>query len=81
MGLESEMKKPRTLSKSPPLAAGQLWHLKNGYLQITRVGKTLTEYKMLKQPGQRAVQFQMGNHASVETYLRTNKAKLVAPPC
>ncbi len=74
------MKKPSTGSKHPPLATGQLWQLKNGYLQVTRVGKTLTEYKLLKQLGQRAVQFQMGNHASIESYLKTNRAKLMAAP-
>jgi hypothetical protein len=57
-----------------------MWQMKHGCLQITRVGKTLTEYKLLKQPGQRAVPFQLGNHASVETYLKSNRAKLVMAP-
>ena len=71
------MKKQTLGTKIPPLATGQLWQMETGYLQITRVGKTLIEYKMLKQPGQRAVQFQMGNHANVAAYLKTNQGKLV----
>jgi len=74
------MNKKATGSKKPSLTAGQLWQMKNHYLQITRVGKTLAEYKLLRKPGQRAVQAQMGNHASVETYLKTNRAKLVSAP-
>ena len=78
--MRQRMKKPTPDSKNPPLVTGQLWQTKTGYLHITRVGKTLTEYKLLTQPGQRTGRYQMGNHASVGTYLRTNKAKLVGRP-
>ena len=71
------MKKQNPGTKKPPLAIGQLWQLKAGYLQITGVGKRLIEYKMLRQPGQRVVQRTMSNHADVAAYLKTNKGKLV----
>jgi hypothetical protein len=74
------MTKPTPGSKNPLLVAGQLWRMKTGFLHITRVGKTLTEYKLLKQAGQRAARYQLGSHASVGTYLKTNRAKLVAKP-
>lgn len=74
------MKKKTTEAKNPPLATGQLWQLENCYVQIARVGKTLAEYKMLRKPGQKAVQSQMGSIESVAAYLKANKAKPVTLP-
>jgi hypothetical protein len=74
------MKTKPTGSKNPPLAADQWWQIENGYVQITRVGKMLAEYKMPRKPGQRGVRSQLGSLTSVETYLKTNKAKLVPSP-
>jgi len=76
----SRMKKPPAASKTPPLATGQLWQIKDSYVQIARVGKTLAEYKMLRKPGQRAVKSQLGSVASVASFLKTNKAKLILVP-
>ncbi len=64
----------------PPLAPGQLWQLKNGYVQIACVGKRLAEYKLLRKPGQKAVQCRMGAVVSVQDYLKASKAKLVPSP-
>jgi len=76
----SRMKKQPATSKTPALATGQLWQIKNSYVQIARVGKTLAEYKMLRKPGQRAVKSQLGSVASVASFLKTNKAKLILVP-
>jgi len=65
-------------AKMPALATGQLWQTKDCYVQIARVGKTLAEYKMLRKPGQRGAQSQMGNVPSVEAYLKKNKAELIS---
>jgi hypothetical protein len=73
--MKKQSVKPK--SKMPALADGQLWQMKGCYVQIARVGKTLAEYKMLRKPGQRAVQSQMGNIESVMDYLKSNKAVLV----
>jgi hypothetical protein len=63
-----------------PLDAGQCWQMKDCHLQIGRVGKTLTEYKLLRKPGQRGVQSQMGTTKKVAAYLRMHKARLVERP-
>ena len=39
----------------PQLEQGQLWKTNGGYVQIWHIGKRLIDYKMMKQPGQRAV--------------------------
>lgn len=64
-------------SPSLPLAAGQVWKLKDRYLRVSRVGKTLVEYKLMRKLGQRAVQSQMASQAIVLKYLKANKARLV----
>jgi hypothetical protein len=74
------MNKKTRGTKKPFLAAGQLWQMKDHYVQITRVGKTLAEYKLLRKPGQRAVQAQMGSVAKVSDFLKTNRAKLESAP-
>jgi len=62
------------------LNAGQWWQLKDCHVQIGRVGKTLTEYKMLRKPDQRGVQPQMGTTKKVAAYLKLHKARLVERP-
>lgn len=69
-----------TKTKSETLDAGQWWQTKDCYVQIGRVGKTLTEYKLLRKPGQRGVQSQMGTTKRVMAYLKANKAKLIERP-
>ena len=74
------MKKKPTVSKNPPLAAGQLWQMKSGYVQIGRIGKMLVDYQQPKKPGQKAVQIRTGSVANMLVYLKTNRAKLVSNP-
>jgi len=76
--IKLRIQKSPAASKSPELAAGQLWQIENSFVQIARVGKTLAEYKMLRKPGQRAVKSQLGTVTSVASYLKTNRARLVS---
>jgi hypothetical protein len=70
------MKKQRKL---PPLslAKGQLWKTEETYILIVELGKTLIQYKMLKQQHQKAVRTQMTAIATLQRYLQTKEARLV----
>ena len=70
------MKNNRKKSEAE-LAKGQVWKMENAYLQIMGRGKRLIEYKMMKEPGKRAVRTQMSAIAEVEAYLKDNEAELV----
>ena len=61
----------------PPLAEGQLWKTDTGYIEIWHVGKRLIDYKMMKEPGQRAVRTQATGIDTLAKYLRNQKAVLV----
>jgi hypothetical protein len=70
-----------TRKKAQPqqaLAKGQIWKTENAYIQIVELGKRLIQYKMMKQQGQKAVKTQMAGIDSLESYLKTNAAKLVS---
>lgn len=69
-----------TRKKAPAqaLAKGQIWKTENAYIQIVELGKRLIQYKMMKQQGQKAVKTQMAGIDSLESYLKTNEAKLVS---
>ena len=53
-----QLEKKKRKKPLPPLTKGQLWKTDNGYIQIWNVGKRLIDYKMMKQPGQKAVRTQ-----------------------
>jgi hypothetical protein len=42
----------------PPLEEGRLWKTDKGYVHIWHIGKWLIDFKMMKQPGQRAARTQ-----------------------
>ena len=63
-------------TSSPALAKGQLWKTKESYIQITDIGKTLVDYRMMRKLGQMR-RTQTTVHATMEDYLKTNKARLV----
>ncbi|HEV2395282.1 MAG TPA: hypothetical protein VG146_23280 [Verrucomicrobiae bacterium] len=69
--------KPARNAPSRALAKGQLWQVNNAYILIVQLGKTLIQYKMLKQQGQRAVRTHMTGIATLQSYLKTNAARLV----
>lgn len=61
----------------PPLEKGQLWKTDAGYIQVWHVGKRLIDYKMMRQPGQKAVRTQATAIDTLRTYLKDNGAVLV----
>jgi len=60
-----------------PLAKGQLWKTNDTYVQIVELGKRLIHYKMPRQLGQRAVKTHTVGIETLESYLKTNQARLV----
>jgi hypothetical protein len=60
------------------LEKGQLWKLDNTYIQIVELGKRLIQYRILKQPNQKGVLTRMIGFDALISYLRTNRAILVA---
>jgi hypothetical protein len=60
----------------PQLEKGQLWKTNTGYIQIRHIGKRLIDYKMMKQPGQKAVRTQGTRIDTLKEYLKTQKAVL-----
>ena len=69
------MKKNKT--PLPPLEKGQLWKTDTGYVQIWHIGKRLIDYKMMKEPGKKAVRTQATGIDTLKEYLMTQKAVLV----
>jgi hypothetical protein len=63
-------------TSSPALAKGQLWQTKQSYIQITDIGKSLVDYRMMIKIGQMR-RTQTTVHATMEYYLKTNKARLI----
>ena len=61
----------------PPLAKGQFWKTDTGYIQIWSIGKRLIDYKMMKEPGKKAVRTQATSIDTLEGYLKSQKAVLV----
>ena len=63
--------------KSTSLAKDQLWKVKDEYLQIVDLGKTLIHYKISAGLKQRGVPVRMTAIDTVEKYLKTHQAVLV----
>jgi hypothetical protein len=61
---------------SPALAKGQRWKTKAAYIEIVELGKTLIDYKLLRELGQ-CRRTQTTTFKSMEDYLKVNEAKLV----
>src|SRR5579883_3587410 len=59
------------------LMKGQIWKLKNGFIQIGHQGKLLVEYKILRTPEQRRAPSSLVRPAELVNYLRKNEAQLV----
>jgi hypothetical protein len=60
----------------PALAKGQLWSTAKGHIQIVDLGKMLVHYKMLRDLRQMR-RTQMSRIDTMESYLKTNRARLV----
>ena len=61
---------------SPALAKGQRWKTKDAYIEIIQLGKTLIDYKLLRELGQRR-RTQVTTFKSMEDYLEANEARLM----
>src|SRR5712671_2923157 len=59
-----------------PLEPGQIWRMAELNLQVGLVGKLLVHYKLAK-PDAVRIANSVGGRATVEKYLKTNKAVLV----
>jgi hypothetical protein len=70
MGIEAK-------KHSQQLEKGQLWKIENGYVYIVELGKRLIQYKMLKQPHQKAVTTRLIAIAELLAYLKRNGAELM----
>ena len=75
------MKNPKGARRRPPLkfqplADGQVWRMADAVLQVTTVGKLLVHYKLGK-PDAIRVSNSVKSIATIEKYLKANKAVLV----
>ena len=60
---------------SPPLEAGQLWHMAEANLRVDMVGKFLVHYKLGK-PNAVRVANSCNGIKTIEKYLKANRAVL-----
>jgi hypothetical protein len=67
-------------SKGLPLTlvAGQLWKTDQAYIRVLELGKRLVHYRMTKNRSQKGISAQMTGIPALESYLKSNQAKLVA---
>ena len=61
---------------SPALAKGQRWQTKGAYVEIVQLGKTLLDYKLLRELGQKR-RTQTTTFKTMEDYLEANEARLM----
>jgi|SRR5579859_7628723 hypothetical protein len=72
----SGMKKSKPTRRLEPLEAGQIWEVAGMNLQVSLVGKLLVHYKLAK-PGAVRIPNLVNGRATIEKYLKKNKAVLV----
>jgi len=59
------------------LEKGQLWKTEKGYIRIWHIGKRLIEYKMMREPGMKAVKTRTTTIDTLTEYLKVHKAVLI----
>lgn len=67
-------------SRPPVLEKGQIWKIGDAHLEITHLGKRLTEYKRYRDISKRRAVPEMAHIADVQQILLTNQAALVQRP-
>ena len=67
-------------SRPPELAKGQIWKLADSHLEITHLGKRLTEYKRYRDIAKRRAVPEMAHIDDVQKILLSNQAALVQRP-
>jgi len=65
-------------TRRQPLAAGQVWRMKDAHLCVQAVGKLLVHYR-LGAPNAKRVSTCCDGIKTIEKYLQTNKAVLAKP--
>ncbi|MGN6554484.1 MAG: hypothetical protein ACTHLW_12310 [Verrucomicrobiota bacterium] len=71
----SKIKRSRSVAL-PPLETGQVWRMAEMDLQVGMIGKRLVHYKLAK-PNAVRIPNSCSGIATVETYLKANKAVLL----
>ena len=72
--------KLRRNSRPPELAKGQIWKIGDAHLEITHLGKRLTEYKRYRDLAKRRAVAEMAHIDDVQKILVSNQAALVQRP-
>jgi hypothetical protein len=76
-GAKSGMRKTKAVRLAvQPLEAGQIWEVAGMNLQVSLVGKLLVHYKLAK-PGAVRIPNLVNGRATIEKYLKKNKAILI----
>ena len=82
--IETARGKPTRGSASSPqpttLEKGQIWKMGETYLQISEIGKRLVHYKLTKKLPQRGLPSQMASSLTVQAFLKSHRAELLAKP-
>jgi hypothetical protein len=60
------------------LIKGQIWKVKDTYVQIVDAGKTLIHYTMSPKPRQRGLRVHMATRETVQDFLKSNQATLMS---
>ena len=69
----------RSKSSAPAsLLKGQIFKVKDTYVQIVDAGKTLIHYTMSPKPRQRGLRVHMATRETVQDFLKSNQAKLIS---
>ena len=80
--IQTARRKPtRRSANSPQLTAlekGQIWKMGETYVLITDAGKRLVDYKIAKKLHQRGLRRHLASIESVQAFLKTNRAELLA---
>ena len=80
--IETARRKPARVSANlveiTTLEKGQIWKMGETYLQILDTGKRLLQYKLTKKLQQRGLRNHMASVATVQAFLKSNRAELLA---
>jgi len=67
----------KKISQVKELAKGQVWKLPDSHIEILEIGKRLTHYRHYRAIDAKRVPIQLTNIATIQAYLKSNKAVLI----
>ena len=73
--IESARQKSKAVS---PLEKGQIWKMGETYVLITDAGKRLVHYTLTKKLKQRGLRRHLASIETVQAFLKSNRAELLA---